>query len=88
MDGTPAGTTTPGQSGPGGNGNGKILHIAERSRTSFVSYQEHELGWGPYPVAEMQSTNSTASVAWFYSNSRNVCQKAIIWTIQLPILTL
>ena len=61
-----SGATTPGQSGPGSNGNEGVLHIPQSSSTAgtspsdcLVSYPGHSLG-GSYPSAEMQSVYSTA----------------------------
>ena len=63
------GATTPGQSGPGSNGNETVPHIPQSSKTRAlpsVSYLEHSLRkWGEfYPSAEMQSVYSTAPVNW------------------------
>ena len=53
IDKTPTGTTTPGQSGPGSNGNEEAFHIPQSSKTGaspsygLVSYPRHTLrGWG------------------------------------------
>ena len=57
MDGTLAGTTTPGQSGPGSNGYKGVCYNPQSSRTgdaSIVLYLKHFLGrWGSYPSPEM-----------------------------------
>ena len=49
-------TTTPGQSGPGGNGNEEVIHITQSSRTealpseSLVSYQDAHWLVGILPI--------------------------------------
>ena len=61
-------TTTPGQSGPGSDGNEKVLHILQRSSITGVSpsdglmsYPGHSLeGGGLTPLQTMQSVDSTA----------------------------
>ena len=64
IDGTLTNTTTPGQSGPGINGNEGVLQISQSSKTKvspsdgLVSYLEHLLEC--YPSAEMQLAYSTA----------------------------
>ena len=69
IDRAPTGVTTPGQSGPGSNGNEGVLHIpqifkAEASPSDcFMSYPRQLLG-GFYPSTEMQSVYSTAPVDW------------------------
>ena len=66
IDRTLLGATTPGQSGPGSNGNEGVLRILQSSRIiralpsdCFVSYAGHSLG-DSYPCAEKQSVYSTA----------------------------
>ena len=66
--GTLSGATTPGQSGPGSDGNEGVLHIPQNfnlNRTSpsdcLVSYPGHSLE-GSYPSAEKQSVYPTAPV--------------------------
>ena len=61
-----SGATTPGQSGPGRNGNEGVLPIPQSSSTAgtsssdcLLSYPGHSLG-GSYPSAEVQSVYSTA----------------------------
>ena len=61
-----SGTTTPGQSGPGRDGNEGVLHIPQSSSiteaspsTCLVSYAGHLLEES-YPSAEMQLVYSTA----------------------------
>ena len=58
---TLSGATTPGQSGPGSNGNKEVLHIPQNSSIRGVSpsdylmsYPGHSLGES-YSSAEMQS---------------------------------
>ena len=62
-----SGSTTPGQSGHGSNGNEGVLCIPQSSSITgaspsdcFVSYLGHSLGEGFYPSAEKQSVYSTA----------------------------
>ena len=62
-----SGATTPGQSGPGSNGNKGVLRIPQSSSITgtspsdcLVSYPGHSLGGGSYPSAEIQSAYSTA----------------------------
>ena len=72
IDGTLTGTTTPGQSKPGSNGNEEVLYIPQSSRTKvslsyvLVSYLEHKLAVGvvSYPTAEMWLAYSTAPPNW------------------------
>ena len=67
-----SGTTTPDQSGPGSNGNEKVLYISQSFNTGaspsdcFVSYPGHLLQGvgGSYPSAEMQLVYSTALTNW------------------------
>ena len=61
-----SGATTPGQSGPGSDGNEGVLRIPQSSSTvgtspsdSLVSYPGHSLWGGSYPSAEVQSVYST-----------------------------
>ena len=58
---TLSGATTPGQSGPGSDGNEGVLHIAPSSSLTgaspsdcLMSYPERSLRWGSYPSAETQ----------------------------------
>ena len=67
IDGVLPGTTTPGQSGPGRDGNEGVLCIPQSSsitRTSswdcLVSYPGHSLEVGSHPSAEVHSVYSTA----------------------------
>ena len=53
MDRALSGATTPGQSGPGSNGNEGVLRIPQSSNTAgtspsdcLVLYPGHSLGWG------------------------------------------
>ena len=66
MDRILSGATTPGQSGPGSDGNELILYVPQSSSITgtspsdcLVSYLEHSLGES-YSSAEKQSVNSTA----------------------------
>ena len=71
---------TPGQSGPGSNGNKGVLHIPQSSSLSgtspsdcLVSYLGHSLGGG-YPSAEVQSLYSIAPAHWAINYLDNPCQ--------------
>ena len=62
-----SGATTPGQSGPGDDGNEGVLCIPQSSSITgtspsdcLVSYPGHTLGGGSYPFAEVQFLYSTA----------------------------
>ena len=66
-----SGATTPGQSGPGSDGNERVLRIPQSSSIAgtstsdcLVSYPGHSLEGGSYPSAEKQSVYSTAPVDW------------------------
>ena len=66
-----SGATTPGQSGPGSDGNKGILRIPQSSSTAgtspsdcLVLYPGHSLRWGSYPSAEKPSVYSTAPADW------------------------
>ena len=66
-----SGATTPGQSGPGSDGNEGVLPILQSSSIAgtspsdcLVSYPEHSLEVGSYSYAEKQSVYSTAPVDW------------------------
>ena len=70
IDLTPSGAATPGQSGPGSDGNKGVLCILQSSSITgislsdcLVSYPGHSLGEF-YPTADMQSVYSAASVDW------------------------
>ena len=58
------GTTTLGQSGPGGNGNEGVPNILQSwilsIRCNLMSYLGHTLGWGSFTSAEMHLLYSTA----------------------------
>ena len=64
--------TTPGQCGPGSNGNKGILRIPQNSRITetspsdcLVSYLGNSFGGvGSYPCAEVESVYSTAPDDW------------------------
>ena len=65
-----SGATTPGQSGPGSDGNEGVLRIPQSSSNAgtspsdcLVSYPGHSLGRS-YPFAEKQSVYSTAPADW------------------------
>ena len=68
-----SGATTPGQSGPGSNGNEGVPRIPQSSSITgtspsdcLVSYPGHSCvcGGGSYPSAEKQLVYSTAPVDW------------------------
>ena len=74
------GATTPGQSGPGSNGNEGVLHIPQRSNITgaslsdgLVSYLEHSLG-GLFSLCK-------DAVSVFYSPSLLGC----IWSVKFLI---
>ena len=69
-----SGTTIPGQSGPGINGNEGVLCILQSSSITgtslsdcLVSYQDIQWG-GSYHSAEVQSVHSTAQTDWVKSS--------------------
>ena len=71
IDRTLSGATTPGQSGPGSDGNERELCIPQSlsitgtsSSDCLVSYGGDTLMGGSYPSAEMWSVYSTASADW------------------------
>ena len=73
IDRTLSGATTPGQSGPGNDGNEEVLCIPQNSSItgtspseSFVSYPGNSLVRSFRP-SEMQSVYSTAQVDWAIS---------------------
>ena len=69
IDRTWSGATTPGQSGPGSNGNEEVLHIPQSSKTrastseSFV-ISRTLIGVGFYSYAKIQLVYSTAPADW------------------------
>ena len=70
IDRTLSGATTPGQSGPGSNGNEEVLRIPQSFSITgatpsdfLVSYTGHPLEES-YPLAEMQSVYSPVSADW------------------------
>ena len=76
---------TPGQIGPGSDGNEGVPRIPQSSSItgasssdSFVAYPEHSLGKF-YPSAEMQSEYSADLTDWATLN----CQTVLFQTIQL-----
>ena len=75
-----SGATTPGQSGPGSDGNEGLLRIPQSSSTAgtsssdcLVSYLGHSFGGGSYPSAEVQPVYSTAPADW--ANREWTCEK-------------
>ena len=71
IDRTLSGAITLGQSRPGSDSNEEILCIPQRSSITgtspsdcLMSLQEHLLGGGSYPSAEMQLVYSTAPANW------------------------
>ena len=68
---TLSGATTPGQSGPGCDGNKRVLRIPQSSSTAgtsqsdcLMSYQDTRWSVESYPSAEVQSVYSTAPADW------------------------
>ena len=66
-----SGSTSPGQSGPGSNGNEEVIRIPQSPSItgtspsdSFVSYPGHSMRGGSYPSEEVQSVYSTALADW------------------------
>ena len=74
IDRTLSGTTTPGHSGPGSDGNEGVLCILQSSGITgtspsdcLVSYPGHSLGEEEsYPSAEVQSVSSTAPEGTYF----------------------
>ena len=71
IDRTLSGATTPGQSGPGSDGNEGVLRIPQSSNITgtspsdyLVSLTGHSLGRFLYPSVEKQSVYSTAPADW------------------------
>ena len=63
--------TTPGQSGPGSDGNEKVLCIPQSSSITgtspshcLVLYPIHSFGGVSYPSAKVQLVHSTAPIDW------------------------
>ena len=63
----PSSATTPGQSGPGSNGNEVVRHIPQNYKITgallwdcLMPFQGHSL-WGSYSSTDMQSMYSTAA---------------------------
>ena len=92
---TLTGATTPGQSGPRGNGNEGTLNIPQNSSITraspsdcLVSYPGHAL-WESYLSADMQSVYSTSPANW-----ANICMlvhkkrhsEIFIIAIKCPVL--
>ena len=59
IDRTLSGATTPGQRGPGSNGNEGLLHIPQSSKIG-VSPSDCLVSYSGHSLAEMQSVYSTA----------------------------
>ena len=63
IDRNQSGATTPGQSGPGSNGNKSVLYISQISSITGTLLSESLISylvrWGSFPSAEMQSVCST-----------------------------
>ena len=79
MDRTQSGITTPGQSGPGNDGNKGILCIPQGSSITgaspldcFVLYPRHSLGEF-YPFVEMQSVYSAVPADWTLNGFSYCC---------------
>ena len=71
--------TTPGQSGPGSDGNKRVIYIPQSSNITeaspsdcLVSYQGYTLGES-YPSVEKQSVYSAATADWAKKSER--CRK-------------
>ena len=70
IDGILSDATTPGQSEPGSNGNERILHIPQSSKTEvslsedLMSYPGHLLWWESYLSAEIHSVYPSALADW------------------------
>ena len=74
IDRTQSGVTTPGQSGPGSEGNEGVFYISQSWSLTFkffVSYNQN------IRDAVMQSVYSTASANWVkrYNKKEKVCEK-------------
>ena len=63
---TLSGYTTSGQKGPGSNGNERVLHISQSSKTEDTHWQ------GSYPSAKMQLMYSTVPADGLKRKGRNV----------------
>ena len=88
--GTLSGTTTPGQSGPGSNGNEGVVHIPQSSRTGaspirwFSVISRPLVGREHYPSAEMQLVYSTApgdwaQSIWFIGKDKKLLKDDLPW---------
>ena len=73
IDRTLSGATTPGQSGPGSNGNEEVLRIPQSSSITgawqsdcLMSYPGHSIGES-YASAEMYSVHLMALIDWALS---------------------
>ena len=62
VDRTWTGTTTPGPSGPGSNGNEGVLNIPQSSRCSLVTHDTHLLWRGSYLLCTLYSQVSLSPV--------------------------
>ena len=82
IDRTLSGATTPGQSGPGSDGNKELLsipHCSSITGTSpsdcSVSYPSYSLRGESYPFSEIQLVYSTARADWpiYLLNTTRMC---------------
>ncbi len=80
MDRALSGATTPGQSGPGSDGNEGLLRISQSSSTAGTSPSDCLVSYpglscvcgGSYPSAEVQSVYSTDPADWARIQSESV----------------
>ena len=88
IDSTLSGAATPGQSGPGSNGNEEVHHIPQMSMAGalpsecFASYSEHLLVVvvvGSYNSEEMQSAYSTTPADKTERSKSEQARKKIHW---------
>ena len=91
IDSTLSGTTMPGQSGPGTDGNKGVFRVPQSSSITgsspsdcLVSYTGHSLG-GSYSSAEVKSVYSAAPADW--AIHRVKCQTVLFQIIQFSIST-
>ena len=85
---TLTGTTNPGQSGHGSNGNEGVLHILQSSRASastsdcLVPYPGYSfVGGAPYTFAEIQLAYSKTPYICHWALWPQVC---LCWTMAVP----
>ena len=83
-----SGATTPGQSGPGSDGNEGVFRIPKTSSVTgtspsdcLVLYPGHSLRES-YPSAEMQSAYSTAPTDWTMRLKRKADSQMTIYTLR------